>query len=219
MFLKIQEKESPIVVHTTISNSIAVQQRKLSWETLSENHLRLVSVLPIPICQSSSPIIYKSRKGNDNMAINQNQKKISTLAKDFNMKSKDVIDILAAAGMDKKTSGTIDSDEFSVFLDKITTDNQISNMSEYLSGKADIQRGVKSPVSTEKGETNVKETPVKNSAPKTKEVTPKAADTSGESTEKQSPKETAKKEAPAKHPVSEETKNQEKPTQILVRRI
>ncbi len=153
------------------------------------------------------------------MAINQNQKKISTLAKDFNMKSKDVIDILAAAGMDKKTSGTIDSDEFSVFLDKITTDNQISNMSEYLSGKADIQRGVKSPVSTEKAETNVKETPVKNSAPKTKEVTPKAADTSGESTEKQSPKETAKKEAPAKHPVSEETKNQEKPTPITPKSV
>ena len=46
------------------------------------------------------------------MAINQKQIKINTLAKDFNMKSKDVIDVLAAAGMDKKSSGTVDSDEF-----------------------------------------------------------------------------------------------------------
>ena len=72
------------------------------------------------------------------MAINQKQIKINTLAKDFNMKSKEVIDVLAEAGMDKKTSGTIDSDEFAAFLNHVTATHQINNMSDYLSGKAEI---------------------------------------------------------------------------------
>jgi hypothetical protein len=72
------------------------------------------------------------------MAANSKQIKINTLAKDFNMKTKDVIDILAQAGIDKKTSGTIDTDEFSVFLSRATTDHQVTNMSDYLSGKAEL---------------------------------------------------------------------------------
>lgn len=74
------------------------------------------------------------------MAINQNQTKISMLAKDFNIKSKDIVDILALAGIEKKTSGTVDSDEFSVFFDRLTAEHQITNMSDYLAGKADIER-------------------------------------------------------------------------------
>ena len=74
------------------------------------------------------------------MAINQNQTKISVLAKDFNIKSKDIVDILALAGIEKNTSGTADSDEFSVFLDRLTAEHQITNMSDYLAGKADIER-------------------------------------------------------------------------------
>ena len=74
------------------------------------------------------------------MAINQNQTKISVLAKDFNIKSKDIVDILALAGIEKKTSGTVDSDEFSVFFDRLTAEHQITNMSDYLAGKADIER-------------------------------------------------------------------------------
>ena len=74
------------------------------------------------------------------MAINQNQMKISVLAKDFNIKSKDIVDILAAAGIDSKTSGTIGPEEYSHFFDRLTTANQITHMSDYLAGKADIER-------------------------------------------------------------------------------
>ena len=74
------------------------------------------------------------------MATNPKQIKINTLAKDFNMKTKDVIDILAEAGIDKKTSGTIDTDEFSVFLNHVTTSHQVTNMADYLAGKADIPK-------------------------------------------------------------------------------
>ncbi len=72
------------------------------------------------------------------MAINPSQIKIAALAKDFNLKNKDVIDIFAAAGIEKKTSGAIDPEEFSRFFDRITADHQITNMSDYLAGKADI---------------------------------------------------------------------------------
>ena len=74
------------------------------------------------------------------MAISKTPMKISALAKDFNLKSKDVIDIFAALGVEKKTSGTVDSDEFSAFLEHITTTNQITNMSDYLSGKAELPK-------------------------------------------------------------------------------
>ena len=74
------------------------------------------------------------------MATNPKQIKINTLAKDFNMKTKDVIDILAAAGIDKKTSGAMDEEEFSIFLNHATTDHQITNMTDYLAGKAEIPK-------------------------------------------------------------------------------
>ena len=74
------------------------------------------------------------------MAIQQNQMKISVLAKDFNIKSKDIVNILAAAGIERKTAGTIGQEEFSLFFDRLTVENQITNMSDYLAGKADIER-------------------------------------------------------------------------------
>lgn len=74
------------------------------------------------------------------MAIQQNQTKISVLAKDFNIKSKDIVDIFAAAGIEKKTTGTVDAEEFSIFFDRLTADHQIANMSDYLAGRADIER-------------------------------------------------------------------------------
>ena len=97
------------------------------------------------------------------MAISKTPMKISALAKDFNLKSKDVIDIFAALGVEKKTSGTVDSDEFSAFLEHITSANQISNMSDYLAGKADITR---TPAKQEKKEAPVKASPAKQETPK-----------------------------------------------------
>ena len=73
------------------------------------------------------------------MAISQTQIKIAALAKDFNLKSKDIVDLLMANGIEKKTSGALDGNEFSLFFDVLTTANQITNMAEYLSGKADVE--------------------------------------------------------------------------------
>ena len=104
------------------------------------------------------------------MAITPNQIKIAALAKDFNLKTKDVIDLFAAAGIEKKTSGTVDSDEFSRFFDRLTQDNQITNMSDYLAGKADIvKQEIKKEESVKKMEvTNKNDTPKKDEKPATK---------------------------------------------------
>ena len=122
------------------------------------------------------------------MATNPKQIKINTLAKDFNMKTKDVIDILAAAGIDKKTSGTIDTDEFSVFLSLATTGNQITNMSDYLAGKAEIPQE-----------------PAKKPETQAKPAKPKTASAPKEAPAKEAPvKEAPVKEAPVKEaPVKE----------------
>ena len=99
------------------------------------------------------------------MAITPNQIKIAALAKDFNLKTKDVIDLFAAAGIEKKTSGTVDPDEFSRFFDRLTQDNQITNMSDYLAGKADIVKQ-----ETKKEEAAKKmEVTTKNDTPKKEE--------------------------------------------------
>ena len=99
------------------------------------------------------------------MAITPNQIKIAALAKDFNLKTKDVVDLFAAAGIEKKTSGTVDPDEFSRFFDRLTQDNQITNMSDYLAGKADIVKQ-----ETKKEETaNKMEVTSKNDTPKKEE--------------------------------------------------
>ena len=66
--------------------------------------------------------------------------RINLLAKDLEMKSKDLTDSIAACGLGTKNStGTINADEFSVLFDYLTLQNQISNMGDYLSGKADIK--------------------------------------------------------------------------------
>ena len=76
--------------------------------------------------------------------------RINNLAKDLNMKSKDLLDALTESGIAGKTStGTLDTTEFSVLFDRLTSDNQIKNMGDYLSGKADIERP-KEPVTEEK---------------------------------------------------------------------
>ncbi len=148
------------------------------------------------------------------MAISKTPMKISVLAKDFNMKSKDVIDVFAALGIEKKTSGTVDSDEFSAFLEHITSTNQISNMSDYLAGKADIVRNTDK---QEKKEDVKKTTPAKTEIVKPEKANAEAVNDSSkpntnpapakqEPVKTEAPKKMASKEADASQPTSEKPK-------------
>ena len=92
--------------------------------------------------------------------------RVNQLAKDLNMKSKSIIDVLADSGIEGKTHMAIlEPDEFAVFIDKITKDNQIADLDDYLSGKTTIATPEKAPVKVAVAEATAK-TPVKVETPK-----------------------------------------------------
>ncbi len=65
--------------------------------------------------------------------------KISQITKDFNLKSKDVIDTFSTElGIEKKSGATVDAGEFELFLQKITLAHQIKNLDAYLGGETKI---------------------------------------------------------------------------------
>ena len=64
--------------------------------------------------------------------------KITQISKDFNIKSKDVLDILSGLGIDKKSGGSMEADEFEIFVQHITTAHQIKDLDSYRSGRTKI---------------------------------------------------------------------------------
>ena len=73
--------------------------------------------------------------------INNTKYKISTLAKDLNIKSKDLLDLVTSLGMaDRKHSSVIESDEFNVILEVLTSKAQVANFDDYMSGKVTIEK-------------------------------------------------------------------------------
>ncbi len=71
-----------------------------------------------------------------NMAANQtsNMLKVNQIAKDLNLKSKDLADILTAEGIEYKSQRVLTSNEFAVLFDKLTKENQIKGIEDYLDG-------------------------------------------------------------------------------------
>ena len=123
----------------------------------------------------------------------QGSMKITQISKDFNIKSKDVIDIFASLGLEKKSGATVDAEEFELFMQKITTAHQIKNLDAYLEGTTKI---------------TVK---VEKSAPKA-EVAEPVHKAPAETAEK--PKTTPEAPKPAAKPVEKPTaKPQQKPQQ------
>ncbi len=65
--------------------------------------------------------------------------RINQLAKDLDMKSKDLINLLEENKLTgKKTSTVLEKDEFNLFLDTLTKKNQISDIDGYVHGKTSI---------------------------------------------------------------------------------
>ncbi len=125
--------------------------------------------------------------------INNTKYKISTLAKDLNIKSKDLLDLVTSLGMaDRKHSSVIESDEFNLILEALTSKAQISNFDDYMAGKVTI---VKLP-SKEELEAEAK-------AKAEKEAAEKAA---AEEAAKKAAEEKAKAEAEAKAKAEAEAK-------------
>ena len=61
-----------------------------------------------------------------------NKYKISELAKDFNMKSKEITDLLSSVtGEEKKSSATLDEKEIAFVFNKLTVDHSVKSFDEY----------------------------------------------------------------------------------------
>ncbi|MBQ8529286.1 MAG: translation initiation factor IF-2 [Clostridia bacterium] len=64
--------------------------------------------------------------------------KVTQLAKDFNIKAKDIIDIFQTLGVEKKNGGSVELDEFELFLHHMTSKHQIKDLDAYRDGKTKI---------------------------------------------------------------------------------
>ena len=63
---------------------------------------------------------------------NQSIIKITQLSKDFNMKAKDIIEAFKDMGLEKKTGGSVDVDEFELFMSVMTKKHQIKKIESEL---------------------------------------------------------------------------------------
>ena len=113
--------------------------------------------------------------------------KINTLAKDLGMKSKELTELLAARGIEgKSTQSALDPHEFDVVFEALTRAKQVSNIDDYLFGDTYIPTAA----------------PEKKEAKKPKAEQPKEAEAVKETPAAPAPKaeakEEAKKPAPAK---------------------
>ena len=61
--------------------------------------------------------------------------KISQLAKDLEIKSKDLTAVFSDLGMTKQTGGVLDADEVSYALQKLMDRYVVENINDYIDGK------------------------------------------------------------------------------------
>ena len=131
--------------------------------------------------------------------------KVNQLAKDLGMKNKEILTKIENSGVNVKSyMATLEPDEFNVFFDELTRENQIKDMDGYLSGKTTIHRKKveekpEAAPQAEVKEEKKAETPVKE--------TPKAEEKKVEAPAKEAPKTEEKK---AEAPVKEAPKAEEK---------
>ena len=112
------------------------------------------------------------------------QIKANQLAKDLNIKSKDMVDIMAANGMELKAQKALEPGEFSVLFNAITSMNQIEGIDDYIDGITFIPSKLEK---TEKAEKK----PAEEKKPEAAEATEKVAEPAKE--EKKTEKKAEKK--------------------------
>ena len=159
--------------------------------------------------------------------------KINDLAKDLNMSAKELVAFIEkTTGAEKKTAGSVDENEFSIIMDKLTAKNSVKNFDEYFATGAEahekkaaerqaekdkkfadqmaILEQLKAAQAAQNGVKEEKSTPKKEEKPTPKKVAkpePKKEDTPKKQENKPEPK--AKQE---KAPVKKEEKKEFKPS-------
>ena len=121
------------------------------------------------------------------------QIKANQLAKDLNLKSKEIIDIMSEKGIELKTQKSLEPHEFNVLFDALTSANQIESIDDYIDGITFI------PSKLEKVEKPAEEAKASEAAPAEKAA--KAPE------EKPAEKKEVKAEKPAKVEKTEKTED------------
>jgi len=147
------------------------------------------------------------------MAANQTSNsllKVNQLSKDLNMKSKDLAEILASEGIEYKTQKTLDPTEFNILFDKLTSNNQITNIEDYLDGITYIPS--KKKAETAKSNKTAESAPAEEAKPveevkqEKKPVESVSSDKKAENAPKAEKPEKAEKVEKAEKPVKTEAK-------------
>jgi len=74
------------------------------------------------------------------MPVNQVKYKISTLAKELEIKNKELLDTITNAGLSGKTqSGSLDETEFNIVLELLTSTHQVDSMDAYMNKEVIIE--------------------------------------------------------------------------------
>ncbi len=96
------------------------------------------------------------------------QTKISTISKDFDIKTKEITEIFKEIGFEKKSGAGVEAEEFEIFLSYLTKKRQIKNLDAYTKGEVTITvpKPVKAEKPKEEPKTDVKQTVASKSAPK-----------------------------------------------------
>ena len=142
-------------------------------------------------------------------AANQtsNLLKVNQFSKDLAMKSKDIAELLAGEGIEYKTQRALDANEFAILFDKLTRDNQIKGIEDYLDGityipskKAESQKSAaKAEESAEKKNTVAESKPEQNKPEAKSEVSAESVSSNAAQSKPvaEAPKQEAPKAAPA----------------------
>ena len=64
----------------------------------------------------------------------QIQYKVNQLAKDLNIKAKEMVELMSGAGVELKTQKNLEPGEFNLLLDLLTKKHQIVGIDEYIDG-------------------------------------------------------------------------------------
>ncbi len=103
------------------------------------------------------------------MPITEVKYKISVLAKELEIKNKELLDIISGLGITGKTqSGSLSEQEFNLVFNAITGAHQIENIDDYMNGKVSVERP--EPPKAEKPAPEVKAEEPKEKAPEKTET-------------------------------------------------
>ena len=131
--------------------------------------------------------------------------KITQISKDFDIKSKDLLDTFKELGIEKKTGGSVDKDEFELFLAHLTSTRQIKDLDAYREGRSRIKSNIeKKEKPAPKAEAPKAEAPKAEQKPAPKAEAPKAE-------QKPAPKAEAPKAEQKPAPKAEAPKAEQKP--------